>query len=300
MKIHKNVMAILLRPLLIFYDISDLRHLSFLMVQILLVLVCINITKAFNNRFAFIPFLFGFEYFNYTFESASILFSMDFCIMLLGCLTILKAIEKKKDYRYIGRIFAILAILDSYFSMFNMPILTIAFPLILWLSLRDWKDVHSVFENNKLVLILTMYWFSAYSLMTFIKIFVTRVFLGMKTGVYVGKFYSGVLDNKTIIERVDMAVALLQNAIERNPIGFHILISLLLGLIVYALYKKKFKKIDMRRSLAYVFIALFPFIWIFVLVLAAKIWWVVTYWCISVYAIVQYFWNIAFRKKDNL
>ncbi|MBQ9149523.1 hypothetical protein IJX73_01185 [bacterium] len=179
----------LLRPLLIFYDISDLRYLSFLTVQILLILVCFNITKAFNNRFAFIPFLFGFEYFNYTFESITFLFSMDFCIMLLGCLAILKAVEKKKDYKYIGRIFAILAISDSYFSMFNMPILTIAFPLILWLSLTEYKNHSSISQNNKMVLIFTTYWFSAYTLMTSIKIFITKIFLGLKKGVYLRKYY---------------------------------------------------------------------------------------------------------------
>ena len=80
-------------------------------------------------------------------KTITILFSTDFCAMLLGCLAIIKAVEQNKDFKYIGKIFAIIAIADSYFSMFNMQLITIGFPLLVWLGITDWKNPKNLDQN---------------------------------------------------------------------------------------------------------------------------------------------------------
>jgi len=288
-----------LRPLLTHYDVSDIRYACFLVVQILLILVCMNISQICNNKWAFIPFLIGFEYFCYTFESISILFSTDFCAMLLGCLAIIKAVEQNKDFKYIGKIFAIIAIADSYFSMFNMQLITIGFPLLVWLGITDWKNPKNLDQKNNWTILYSLYWLFAYSLMTFSKIFITKVFLGMKGGVYAIKYYTGTIAKSTLLERAETALDLFKETLTANPMARDILILLLISLIIYSLIKKRFAEVSIKRCLPFLYVAAFPAIFQSVMIMYSGIWWIVTYWSIAIFAITQLFWNVAFGNQNT-
>ena len=90
-----------------------------------------------QTTFLEFSFFFAYEYFAFSLESMSVLLNTDICVMLLGCLGILWA--QNKPPIWTERIFISIGIFASYFSMFNMPMITIGFPLVLWLSLSENK-----------------------------------------------------------------------------------------------------------------------------------------------------------------
>ena len=286
-----------LRPLLMWFDISDIRYLCFFTAQFLMILVCMELCKTFKNNWAFVPFLVGYEYFNYTFASLSILLTTDICVMLLGCLAIMYAYRTGKSTTYIGRIFAIIGILASYFSMFNMPMITIGFPMIVWLATTENTRLIDFNQRARSTIANTFYWFGGYAFMTFLKIFLTKWLVGAKSGMHSLTWYTGMQHKYSFISRLSVLREMIYEMFTRSPMSTALFATLIIAMLTYIVLKKKFYKDAFRMAIPYLCVASYPVIWTVVLVVHASMWWTVILYGVSIFAFVQILWNICVRDE---
>lgn len=290
-----NGFQIYLKPLLIFYDISDIRYLCFLATQFLMLLVCLGISRAKQHFWSFLPFFFAYEYFAFSLESMSVLLNTDICVMLLGCLGILWA--QNKHPIWTERIFISIGIFASYFSMFNMPMITIGFPLVLWLSLSENK-VSPEATRIKKALLYTACWLGGYAFMTFFKLFMAKLLLQESSGTFALAWYTGIISKVSLLDRCQQLLSKITEIFYWGKIRYTLLVLLILTCLTLNISTKKFIRTDLEKILLYLGVAYIPIVWIFILIIHAQMPWTIFLFSISIYAILEGLWNIFLRKSN--
>lgn len=285
---------VFLKPALIFFNIKDIRLICLLFTQVLLLLVCLQIYEINKNYVLIIPFFIGFEYFNFSLESMSLLFCMDIDTMLLSCLAILYVLKNNKPHRYTGYIFILTGVFAAYFSMFTLPLITIGFPLILWLSLQ--KD-----ETKEIILSIKhfVYWLIGYFVMGLGKIAISIIFSNSKNGIILIKWYSGIMDKISIADRFKDIWLYIANINNGSLVRLYLLIGIMIFLIVsiYINFFKLKKHIHFKtKYILYVFIGALPLMWVFCVPCHIKEYTIFLF-SVSVYSVIQLLFDINNEVK---
>ena len=276
-----------LKPALIFFDISDIRLILFLFTQFLFIFVCIGISKSFKNIYGFVTFFISFEYFNYSLGTMSFIFGMDICTMLAGCLGVIYVYKKNLQIKYLSYIFTLVGISAAYFSMFTLPLITIGFPLILWLSLPKYD-----FEENKRIYFLLkycFYWLIGYFGMGLAKIVLSIILFNAQNGIFCIKWYTGLIGKLSLYDRFENIIYYISNI--NNYSYFRLLIIIFIVVVIMAVIVIKFKKFirqknKLQKYLPYLIIFSFPILWVFVVPVHIKEWTIFLF-SISIYAVLE-------------
>lgn len=285
-----------LRPLLVFYSLPDIRFLGFLTVQFLLVLACGEWVRVSKDRWGFVPFLISFEFFCYTLEALSVLFFADIGVMLAGCWCVLRGVRLHKERIWFCRLFALTGAAASYFSMFNMPLLTVGFPLAAWLGASARREENaSVMYRQGNVFLGAGSWLAGYAFMTFLKIGLTILFFQAANGVFAVKWYAGITGGISWAERLFRLQGVLLSVYARGDLGRHLLFLFLAAVLICAAARGKFRRSDWEGLLPYLTVAAFPAVWVVALPVHAQMPWTPFLFGVSVYAVLQAAWNICRR-----
>ncbi len=279
-----------LRPLLTGFNIREIRAFHFVITILLSTIVCILLNEIRKNNRAFLPFIVGFTFFFFQLESLCLLFYNDFLVMLIGCITLLLLIQQNKNC--VEEVFPAVGSAVAFTSMLIMPLLTLGFPLVIYVSV---KQFNSEKEKIRKTLQCILSWCWGYAVTMVSKILLTFILLRDSGGILRLSIYGGVSRNPggrniNLFHRFERLI----NVFSRiGPIRIF-LIVLLLCLCIICIFIKS-KDGNCRKSISavwpFLLIAFFPCLWCLGFAGHAHHGWTCFNFSISVFALMEILWK---------
>lgn len=248
---------VVLRPLLLFFNYTEIRYLLMIVFFILLGLTFSMIGKQLGTRYI-VAFALTISFMYAIIIPTSLQYSCMFIIMLLATITTLFLYKMEKQ-KYLPYLFFIIGALSTYFDLLTYPLITLGIPLIITL----------IYENNKktklsklfiIAIELGILWSLGYILLFATKWLVASV----------------ILHRNAIIEAIDALFfrvngneqyPVTRTAVLKNnfnfffvPLAKYIMIAAFLiwiGLFVF--FRKKIN--EMKAVLPIICIAIIPYLW---------------------------------------
>lgn len=276
-----NGYVVFLKPLLYLFDFSVVYILN-AGAQLFLIAAIIYMMWKRNKRLYIIPFVLAlisvspYSSFN-SFQLSSIMYIT--YITLLVMLIKEKEIKNCNAYIYV---FAVNGICVAYFDLLTSPVLAIGWPLVLYCIQN--KEIDNI-KKIKKIFGYSLVWLTSYVLMWFSKIILATMFAGQnvlknayeafvyRSGGKTKQFSNGILSDSSfeidLEESVKYSIKykdiLVRNLYAYLPIGITImiLVSLVIGLYLVYDSRKKLNRQCWLITLPYIFISLYPFVWLF-------------------------------------
>lgn len=243
---------IIIRPLLLLFNVSTIRVIFVIMFIILAIILLYFINKKINLITAII-FLIGLIWVEYFYIGISLQGAFVFFIMMISSILLLTRFEKIKSMPFM---FFIIGMLTNFFDFLTVPILTFGFPLILYLLLSKEKSLKKNFIN---ILLIVLAWGVGYAL-TWISKWVLTYLIFNKN--LFETIWQQILYRSVGGEDIGYADVLLSNF--KYVIG-GIFLEILAIFVFVTLKSKKLKIHFEKKSILYLLISLVPFIWYLIL-----------------------------------
>lgn len=255
---------IFLRPLLLIFDILQIRIILIVLFHILALTLLILLYRKINNPFIIAIWVLGLIAVDYQIVGYSLQCAPIFLVMMISCIII--TLFKEKIKNNIGLLFFIIGASTSFFDFLTAPIITLGMPLIVYfLIVKEGENKITSKETFFIILKTSFTWLLGYVGIWASKWIITDILYGrgiVKNAITQFIYRSGGKENFTI-----------KNTFLRN---FHltdditvilILLSVIYVFIKMILLKYKKEKIEMSlsSSLPYLIIAAMPIAWYIVL-----------------------------------
>ena len=253
---------IILRPLLVLFNINQIRMILTILLVALAIILSFLIGKKINfiTAMTFLMGLLGVEYFYLGFSLQGIFV---FIIMMISSIIILLRYKKIKSF---GLLFFITGILTNFFDFLTVPIVTLIIPLIIYFLLKQKEEILNLKIVFKELFFLTFAWGIGYGITWFTKWILVDLFFNKNM---ISVAINQVLYRST--EKTSMTTYNVFNVIEENLdyiiVPFFIsvfctflIINLKILFNNYSLVKPNVNQL-LNRILPYVIILLVPFCW---------------------------------------
>ena len=145
---------ILLKPMLVFNDYSEIRYINMILMNIILILLCYLISKRIGFKFV-IPFVLSLLFMNYTNISMSLQYSPVMYIMLISSIVVLMINNKKKQYY--NYLFLLIGCSTAFFDLLTYPLITLGYPLIFYV-ITQYNNKNNFKKYYKQFLLLILLW----------------------------------------------------------------------------------------------------------------------------------------------
>lgn len=145
---------VFLRPVLIFMDYAGIRIMNYILLTMLTVWCCVLMWKNFSYKIALI-FLVSLLCINFPIVPLSMQFSTCFYISFLSMIALFKLPNLTRGFSYAATTFFIIGGVTAYLDFLTTPQLTLGFPLIVYMFLKEQKK--SIY-----VVILSFFWALGY------------------------------------------------------------------------------------------------------------------------------------------
>lgn len=145
---------IILKPLLLFFDFSDIRVLN-MTVQFLLIVLCIFL-MAKTKQSRYVPAFFTLiVIWNPVTISLSFQNSTCFYITILAIIFLLSVFQKRQIVKHnLPYFFLLIGIITVYFDFLTYPLVTLGVPLVIWLNEKE----NNLKQNLKDIIICSAFW----------------------------------------------------------------------------------------------------------------------------------------------
>lgn len=283
--------TVILKPLLMFFNITEIRHINGIVQLILLLGALYLVYKRLGIRFV-LAFLGAIFFINPVSMAMSLQFSSVYYIMLLSIIFLFWL--KNPDWR----LFLWIGIFTAFLDLLTAPLLTLAIPLVFYCSLNH-GGVRDDFRNFTKA---NLAWGIGYSLMWLLKWVIVCIFTEKKIVKFVidciiyrmrGEGYG-----ETSIKSFDYLTVLKENFSELNFEVSYFAILFILLLILISNFKKNIVFKKDYRMLFLVIISLYPFVWYFIFINHSIVHPLLTYreLVITIFAILSCF-GLMFQTK---
>lgn len=164
---------ILLKPLLLLFDFSDIRVLN-MTVQLLLIVLCIYLLVK-TKQSQYVPAFFSLiVIWNPVTISLSFQNSTCFYITILAILFLLSNYQRRKiAEQNLPYLFLLIGILTVYFDFLTYPLVSLGVPLVIWLNVTK----NNLTKNFKSLIICSVFWGIGYIGMWFEKWIIASIIL---------------------------------------------------------------------------------------------------------------------------
>ncbi len=255
--------VLLIKLLLLFFDVSDIRMIFMIIEGILLCLLLYLLVRRNVSEFI-IPLFVGIIIIDPITMAMSVKFEMEFIPMLVAMVIIAAFYEKIESFNG-GWIlfFGVLGSITSFFCMLSFPCITLGLPLILYVYMKN--NSNSLYDS----IIYTFCWGLAYAITWALKWFFGTLFTDHNF--WADAFGQATQYEKETAIEISAFYRLMKNAmvIGKWP---YLLLFILAVLIIMALFLARIKhsekiylNLNFNRMLAYVVIALTPVLFIILL-----------------------------------
>ena len=243
-----------LKPLLLFFNLGEIRCINMAVQLLLLFLVILELYKK-GGRNLILPYLCAIYVLNPLSTALCLTFSSMYYITLIGTLVMLKKeIYKSPDYFYF---FLWLGILTPFFDFLTYPLIGLGINLIILTALSDSQNpIKRVFSS-------LLFWITGYISMGSAKWISVSILTKqniMNNGF--SQFIHRINGTENFLQQYTIADVIKSNlnALINKP--FCMLIICVLIYFIYLLISKKYQfKFDLNKNTALLLITLFPFIW---------------------------------------
>lgn len=283
-----------LRPLLCLYELSDIRYLCFV-ITLILFSVLLSLLNKELGIWAVFPFFMSYLYFNFVVESVSLLFSNDISIMLLSCIGVIWAVKREKD---LDILFALTGVAVAFSSMLIIPMITIGFPLIIWLLITEDKG-YPVISRIFMTVRLSIDWFLGYALTLFAKIGIARSIISSSRGSSTVYRYLGATERLSSTDRVDRLRGTFDRARYISRLRWDVMVLAVIVMLFYIIILKKYSKSVLMKSIPYLIVASIPIIWVIVVAGHSHHFFTYFNFSIMLYAFLQSLCNICGRRSGT-
>lgn len=249
---------IILRPLLIFFDYSTLRILSFIVLVILIILLAVLVWKKINLISMIIYFI-GFISINIFIVAFSLNESLTFSIGIISSIILL--LNDKKIDRYSGIILFITGSVTSFTDLLTTPLVTLGLPLITYFLLNQ-KNQTKFKEKVTHFIKLSALWGISYVLTWGMKWILTDLILNRNIvydcfkQIFFRTFGESKID---FILNLKLIYIIVINKLGKTVIMVNNILSIIIGSI--GIIKNKNRKINYMSILPYISIFILPILW---------------------------------------
>lgn len=251
---------VVLRPLLILFNLSQIRIILTVLLGVLAIVLLYLIYKKFNLVVASIFFtgLLGAEYFYLGFSLQGIFV---FLIMIITSIILISRYDKIKNKEIL---FFTIGILTNFFDFLTVPIVTLLMPLILnFLLMQKYEKSINIKRIFTDIIRLSIIWGIGYGLVWFTKWVLTDLLFDRNM---LSIAINQVLYRSKSTEQFNMFDTINQNI---NYLYIPFFISLILTFIFINIYVNKYKikketlndEERLTKILPYLIIAIIPFVW---------------------------------------
>jgi len=242
-----------LRPLLVFFNYSEIRIILTTII-IILSLILIYLTYKKIDKYVCIATIFMLLISSFYAIGLSIQYTSVFMIMLIASIYI---ISKYKTIKNIYIVFFCVGALTSFFDLLTTPVLTLGIPAIYYITLKN-RETESKKINFNYVFKIILSWGVGYALMWISKWLI-----------------SDLLCQTSTVSRALQKISLLSNSKEQfNPNIFTVVssnisylsITLLVSIICTAILSFSITSYkDSKKKIPYILFAIIPFVWFIII-----------------------------------
>ena len=236
---------IYLRPLLVFFNYSQIRIILTIIIISLSITLLYLVYKKINLNIALstlLMLLVG----NFCFIGMSLQYSSTFIIMLITSIYIIFRYEKIKE---INSIFFIVGLLTSFFDLLTTPLITLGIPAIYYVVLKNNENK----DNLRKLVNIVICWGLGYGTMWISKWIVSDCLY--QTGTITRAMQKIALLSASKEQFNPNAISVInENIIYINATFFYLLIILA---IIFTVMNKK----NTKEKIPYALMAIIPFIW---------------------------------------
>ncbi len=277
------------RLFFLFADYASLRIFLYLVSSILLFTFLIRQYHRSNWSVA-LTFLLGLLFVNLMFMQYLIQFSS----VLIISLSIAIAVQGRynKTNKDIGILFFLSGALTVYFDLLTAPILSLGFPLLVWVQLYLSKNTNNTKQALYKIITFSFLWSIAYFGLFFYKWALVGIFTNIDI---LSDVKSQAMHRTGISSDVNKWQALTKNI---NAINLVILSSTILLSMIYSAFKFNISKA--KHAYLYLLVGLIPFVWMLVINehSASHYWYTYRILAISISSI--FLTILSFRKQYNV
>lgn len=249
---------IFLKPLLIFFSIDSIRNIMVLIFLVILCLTVFEIAKKISKIVAFM-FLASLSMVGVWMVMINMNPISTFLIMLIATILVIKFDDKKKDNSFFCKLFFIVGGITTFFDLLVTPAITIGMPLTILLIKRIRKDkspktlkyIYSIASNS-------VAWLFGYIMLWASKWFIASIVLGRNE-------VSQAINQ--LLYRVGGESTDLSTVIDMNtnmPLFRTIICAACIAFILNLILNRN-RVIFMKKTIPFIVMAMFPFVWISVL-----------------------------------
>ena len=249
----------ILRTMLIFFNISEIRMFLLLVFIMLFIYLMYLLKNKLGSKIALV-FAIALLIEDYFFVSYSLESSSIFIVMMISCIILLKRIDKIKDwYMYIF----IIASIANFVDYLTVPLITLAMPLYIYILYNQRKNKELIWTDYlKLIIKSSIIWFLGYTLTWLSKWIIYDIMLreGLIESAITQVLYrttrTNIKTNRTLGETI---ISILLDKIFLVSIIFY---AVIIYCVLFNLkIKIKDKKAFIIENIPFLIISLMPFAW---------------------------------------
>ncbi len=250
---------VVLKPVLMFFNYSNIRLLNTIIQPILIALVAILLFKKKKEKYI-IPYLISILMVNPSIVMMSLQYSTIFYITNISLIALLLLDDKLKLNNSYIYYFLIVGIITSYMDFLTYPLVTLGFPLIVYFILKEEKDL---WTNVKSLVANSFMWGVGY-----IGMWVGKFLFGtILTFDNMFKSALGAIETRTSLEAQETNITPFSvirknlDIIMNKPYVVILLLFILFAIILFIINKDKITKEKLLKIVPYLLIACIPFAW---------------------------------------
>lgn len=248
---------VLVRPLLLFFNYTEIRYLLMILVFILLGITFSMMGKQLGTKHT-ISFAITISLMYIVLIPMSLQYSSIFIVTLLGMISVLFLYKIKKE-KFLGMLFFAIGAFSTFFDLLTYPLVSLGFPLVLAIILEN-KKGKNLLQQMIFIIQLGIIWALGYAILFFTKWVVASIVLNKDAiTLALNELLFRVNGNETYpVDRI----ATLKNNFNYFfiPTAKYILIAIfIIWIVAFVLYRKKIK--ECKLVLPLICIAMVPYIW---------------------------------------
>ena len=247
---------VLLRPALIFFDISQIKVIIGIILVLLAFYLIISLNKKINSKFCYIIIL-GLAFSDFFLMGLTLQGVMTFIISMITSIIICKRFDKIKN---IGPYFFVTGMVTCFFDLLTHPIITLGIPLIVYLLLKQEKEQVSLKEAIKIIILNSILWGIAYVLTNLTKWIIVDLFYNRNlVEIALTQFVfrsQGVVSSEHTYYR-----AIVDNILVAGIRPILYMGIILIYIIVFLIKNYKEIHLDIKSSIPYLIISVMPIAW---------------------------------------
>lgn len=237
------------RFLFLVSDLNGVRWLNFMACSLIIFAFVSRVDKCMKLQEKY-ALLLGLIFVNYYMVLTSFQFTPVILIALIGAVLLVGRVNHQKDT---GVLFIILGGLTCYFDLLTAPLLTLGIPILVWIILQP--DVKKILVKLSEIVKLSVLWLIGYIATWMFKWMLIALFtdysivrdvkskMGERAGTWRGSRIHAIQANVDMLELVPLALLTIA------------------GILLTIFY---FNRNGIKKSILFLIVALFPFLWLFI------------------------------------